>query len=229
LIVFTLYFKVLYMQQDKEASLQTLKDIHGIMERSSRFLSLSGWSGVWAGCTALAGAMVARLWLSDIPCYYAKVYSDSEPFTDMAADYRSILIRFVALAMAVLVVALTGGYYFTQRKARKDGTTIWNSASKRMFAELAIPLSAGGIFAFAFLWHGLELYIAPICLAFYGMALINASKYTLSDIKYLGMAEVVLGCICLFVRGYGLLLWSIGFGILHILYGIVMWKKYDSK
>lgn len=227
--MFTLYFKVLYMQDDKVASLETLKDIHGIMERSSRFLSLSGWSGVWAGCAALAGAAIARWWLSDIPYLYTGIYKDSAPFTEMPADYRVILYKFVLLAMGVLFVALAGGYYFTYRKAKKDGVAMWNSSSKRMFMELAIPLCVGGIFAFAFLWHGLELYIAPICLAFYGLALINGSKYTLSDIRYLGIAEVVLGCLCLFVRGYGLLLWATGFGVLHILYGIVMWRKYDTK
>lgn len=217
------------MQQDKVESLKTLKDIHGIMERSSRFLSLSGWSGVWAGCTALVGAGIARSWMVEIPGAYRSIYNDSEPYQQMDADYQSILVKFVLLALGVLAVTLAGGYYFTHKKAKKDGVSIWNSASKKMFVELAIPLATGGVFAFAFLWNGLELYIAPICLAFYGLALINGSKYTHSDIKYLGIVEVLLGCVCLFIRGYGLLLWALGFGVLHILYGIIMWKKYDSK
>ena len=227
--IYFVFQSALFMQQDKVESLQTLKDIRGIMERSSRFLSLSGWSGVWAGGTALAGAAIARMWLADIPGYYRRVYNDTEPYEQMDADYHSILVKVVALAFVVLTVALVGGYYFTHRKAKKDGVSVWNNSSKRMFAELAIPLATGGIFAFAFLWNGLELYIAPTCLAFYGLALINGSKYTHSDIKYLGTAEVLLGCISLFVRGYGLLLWAIGFGVLHILYGFIMWKKYDSK
>lgn len=217
------------MQQDKVESLKTLKDIHGIMERSSRFLSLSGWSGVWAGCIALVGAAIARSWLVEIRGAYRSIYNDSEPYEQMDAEYQSILLKFVLLALGVLAVALAGGYYFTHKKAKKDGVSIWNNASKKMFVELAIPLSTGGVFAFAFLWNGLELYVAPICLAFYGLALINGSKYTHSDIKYLGIVEVLLGCVCLFIRGYGLFLWALGFGVLHILYGIIMWKKYDSK
>ena len=59
-----------------------------------------------------------------------------------------------------------------------------------------------------------------------GLALINGSKYTLSDIRYLGLCQVVLGCICIFVPAWGLTFWAIGFGGLHILYGIVMWNKY---
>lgn len=217
------------MQDDKVESLQTLKDIHGIMERSSRFLSLSGWSGVWAGGTALVGAVIANIWLQQTSSTYNVLYQNNRPFTEMDGEYKHILLKFVFLAAGVLLVALAGGYYFTKQKAIKDGNPLWNSSSKRMLVELAIPLTTGGVFAFAFLWYGLELYIAPICLTFYGMALINGSKYTLSDIKYLGIAEVVLGCLCLFNRGYGLLLWTVGFGVLHILYGIIMWKKYDSK
>ncbi|MBL7684379.1 MAG: hypothetical protein JNK00_13565 [Flavipsychrobacter sp.] len=217
------------MQDDKVEPLQTLKDIHGIMERSSRFLSLSGWSGVWAGGTALIGAAIAKMWLQQIPSTYRMAYPNNQSFAATEGEYKHILLKLVFLALGVLLVALAGGYYFTKRKAIRDGIPLWNGTSKRMLVELAIPLATGGVFAFAFLWHGLELYIAPICLTFYGMALINGSKYTLSDIKYLGIAEVVLGCICLFIRGYGLVLWTIGFGVLHILYGIIMWKKYDSK
>ena len=87
---------------------------------------------------------------------------------------------------------------------------------------------AGAIFAFKFLFDEQVSYVAPTCLAFYGLALINGSKYTLSDIKYLGLLEVALGCICLFIPGYGLLFWAIGFGALHVLYGIIMWNKYDK-
>ncbi|MBS1774247.1 MAG: hypothetical protein JST82_15420 [Bacteroidetes bacterium] len=215
-------------QEEKNISLQTLKDIHGIMERSSRFLSLSGWSGVWAGCTALAGALAARAMLLQLHDSYRDYYHQTVSIDKTAPEYRQVVMNFVWLALGVLFVALAGGVYFTWKKAKKEGATIWNNASKKMVAELLIPLLAGGVFATAFLIEGLELYIPAICLAFYGLGLINGSKYTRSDIKYLGMLEVALGCVSLFVRGYGLLLWTIGFGILHILYGIIMWRKYDK-
>ncbi|MGN6476559.1 MAG: hypothetical protein ACTHKV_04995 [Flavipsychrobacter sp.] len=204
------------IQGEHEASLKTLQDIRSIMDRSARFISLSGWSGIWAGITGLAGSYMAYLWLQQAP--------------EMDIINRDQLItRFVLLALVVLFVALAGGIYFTWRKTRKDGGQLWNNASKRMVAQMMIPLMAGGIFAFSFLRDGHEVYIAPICLAFYGLALINGSKYTLSDIRYLGLCEVTLGCISLFLPGYGLMLWAIGFGILHILYGIIMWNKYDKN
>jgi len=70
--------------------------------------------------------------------------------------------------------------------------------------------------------------IAPVMLVFYGLALINASKYTLNDIRYLGYAETVIGLIACFFVDYGLLAWTIGFGALHIIYGLMMFYKYEK-
>lgn len=138
------------MQTDeKDISLKTLQDIHGIMERSSRFLSLSGWSGVWAGCTAITGAVIAKYMLSDIPYSYKKYYNEAGALMNAEPEYQSVVIRFVALALIVLIVAILGAVYFTGRKAKRDGATIWNSTSRRMFIEFSIPMLAGGIFAIA--------------------------------------------------------------------------------
>jgi len=204
------------IQDEHEASLKTLQDIRSIMDRSARFISLSGWSGIWAGITGLTGSYIAYTWLQQ-----------AQPAE--TNDHDSLVTRFVLLALAILFVALAGGIYFTWRKARKDGGQLWNNASKRMVAQMMVPLIAGGVFVLSFLHDGHEVYAAPVCLAFYGLALINGSKYTLSDIKYLGLCEVTLGCISLFLPGYGLILWAVGFGVMHILYGIIMWNKYDKN
>ena len=94
---------------------------------------------------------------------------------------------------------------------------------------MAVPLAMGGIFSLFFLANGHEAYIAPACLIFYGIALYNGSKYTYSDIMYLGYMEMALGVANMFFLGYGLTFWAIGFGALHILYGLIMWNKYDKK
>jgi len=70
--------------------------------------------------------------------------------------------------------------------------------------------------------------VAPLTLIFYGLALVNASKYTLSEIRSFGIAEIVLGLIAMAFIGYGLLFWAIGFGLLHIIYGIIMHVRYGS-
>lgn len=217
------------MQEDKNSvSLETLSEIRNIMERSARFLSLSGWSGVWAGCTALAGAYVAYKTLTlDVLSYnymLQPVPASDNPFCFCGSNFYKPLI----LAVVIFLIALAGGYYFTRQKVRRTGGTLWNPASRSMVKALALPLVAGAIFCIGFMKYGHAIYLAPACLIFYGIALFNGSRYTLSEIRYLGLCEIVLGAVCLFVPGYGLYFWAFGFGILHIVYGIAMWNKYDK-
>ena len=103
---------------------------------------------------------------------------------------------------------------------------MWDATSRRLLTSFAIPLIAGGIFCLAMLFHGMFVFIAPATLIFYGLALVNASKYTFTDVQYLGYLEILLGLISLFFLGWGLLFWTIGFGVLHIVYGLVMHRKY---
>ncbi len=213
--------KYFFMHQDQaENSLQTLQDIRNIMERSARFLSLSGWSGVWAGAVALVGAFIAYNWVP-----YAWIIRRNTGC--LLCD--PVMIRFILLAVSILVLALAGGFFFTWRKVKKQGVTLWNRTSRQLLFHLALPLVAGGIFCLSFIYNGDLIYLAPACLIFYGLALINGSKYTLSDIRYLGILEVILGCISLFIPGSAFYFWVLGFGVLHILYGIIMWNKYDKK
>lgn len=211
----------------KQESLAALRDIRSIMERSARFISLSGWSGIWAGCVALAGGALAYNWIYKYSSvyYYTKRHTSAEAYS----QYTDVLFRFIGLAVVVLIIALAGGLYFTWRKSKRAGTKLWNNASRQMVLHMAIPLLAGGLFALVFFFRGDEIYVAPSFLVFYGLALINGSKYTLSDIKYLGLLELALGCANMFMPGYGLIFWMIGFGALHILYGIIMWNKYDKN
>lgn len=215
------------MNSDNYNSINALRDIKDIMERSAKFISLSGWSGIWAGSVALIGSYIAHTWLSELPNAYYNAYREA-PATMSAGDYNNITLRFIILAMVVLATAFAGGVYFTWRKTTRKGQKAWNAASKRMIWHMAVPLMAGGIFSLLFLRNGHEMYIAPACLVFYGLALINGSKFTVSDIKYLGYLELLLGFITMLMPGYGLTFWAIGFGGLHILYGIIVWNKYDK-
>lgn len=203
----------------KEKYIEDLKDIKSIMERSSRFISLSGIAGVLAGVFALAGAYLA----------YQTVYyqQDYLSYRQATMDQQTILML-VGIAVGVLVLSVSGGIFFGQRKARKNNLKFWDKQALRLIVNLCIPLVTGGALCLILLLQGFIGLIAPLTLIFYGLSLINASKYTLSDIRSLGLLEVLIGLIgCQFI-GYGLLLWVLGFGILHIIYGIVMYLKYES-
>jgi len=197
---------------------EDLSHIRSMMERSSRFISLSGLSGVFAGLSALIGGLYVYLLFKANGLDYFdgehKLYS------------VDLVYELVFIAIIILFFALTFGIFFTIRKSRKYNLPIWTTATKKMLVNLAIPLLVGGVFSLALLYHQIYVLIAPATLLFYGLALINAEKYTFSDIKYLGFCELILGCVSLFFLGYGLVFWIIGFGVLHILYGLIVFKKY---
>ncbi|SHG90055.1 hypothetical protein SAMN05443663_104234 [Flavobacterium defluvii] len=197
---------------------EDLAHIRSMMERSSRFISLSGLSGVFAGLSALIGGLYV---------YQLFKVNGIEYFTDEHLLLKGSLVsELFWIGVVILICAFAFGTFFTVRKSRKYNLPIWTSATKNMLFNLAVPLAAGGIFCLALMYHGYYGLIAPSTLIFYGLAVINAEKYTFSDIKYLGFSELLLGCISLFYIGYGLIFWIIGFGILHIVYGLVMFKKY---
>ncbi len=197
-----------------------LKEIKHIMERSTRFISLSGISGVMAGIYGLVAASLAYYWT-----YY--------PY--LPTGYRNLYINDPVIATKLVVTALTAlalsfatAVFFSFRSARKKGLKIWNNSSRRFLFALVIPLAAGGFFIIAMILSGNNGVVSPACLIFYGLALINASHLTFGDIKYLGYIQVLLGLIAAFLPGYGLILWAIGFGLLHIVYGVLIYIKHEK-
>lgn len=215
------------MLETNKKHFEALQEIKSMMERSSRFISLSGLSGVAAGVSAMLGAILAYLYLGIAP------FSSQRPYYipgDGPLRWNLEHFTFFALdALLVLLFALLGGIYFTTRQAKKNGLKTWDATTKRLLTNLFIPLATGGFFCIGLYINEIVGLIAPVMLIFYGLALIHASKYTLSDIRYLGYLEVGLGLVATWNIGYGLEFWTIGFGLLHILYGTFMYFKYESK
>lgn len=211
------------MNKEKE-HLETLTEIRTLMERSSRFISLSGLSGVFAGVFALIGTAAAYIYLNisiGTPGYYENAIRENGALN---ADFFAF---FFTDAIGVLIASLTVAFILTIRNARLKGHSIWDATAKRLIINMMIPLIAGGLFCLILLYHGLVGLVAPAMLLFYGLSLLNASKYTLNDIRYLGICEIALGLLASIYIGYGLLFWAFGFGILHIIYGLVMYNKYE--
>lgn len=205
-----------------------LKDIKQIMERSSRFISLSGLSGISAGICALIGA-----WLSGIVIERNKrsVHNLKRSIADtdsiMYGDFmHSHLFQ---IAIATFVAAAFFAFMFTYRRSKKNNTPIWGITARRLTINVVVPMITGGIFLFALIRDGVYGFVAPGCLIFYGLGVLNASKYTLPETRYLGYGEILIGLINLFFMGQGLYFWAAGFGVLHIVYGVFMWWKYERK
>lgn len=198
---------------NKENYIKDLEEIKDIMNRSSRFISLSGMSGISAGIIALIGAFAAYMIVFDKQYLlgYNKAIITSDSLTNL-----------LFIAGITLIISVGTGIYFTTRETKKRNQKIWDHQTKRLLINLGIPLFTGGILCFILIIKGYLGLVAPLTLIFYGLALVNASKYTIHEIRGLGIIEIVLGLTATFFIGFGLLFWAIGFGVLHIIYGILM-------
>lgn len=200
-------------QRDVYAELSSIRDL---MERSSKFISLSGLSGILAGVYALLGAL------------FGFRIIDSVTYTgDRHIEEPGILLPLVVLGMIVLVLSMLTSYLLSMRKAKSRHENVWNPVSRRLLAASGIPFFTGGLFIVILLLREEYSFIASACLIFYGLALVAGSQYTFNEIKWLGICEILLGLLALYYPGHGVLLWALGFGIMHIIYGTIMHFKYE--
>lgn len=198
---------------NKHDYIQDITEIRSMMERSSKFLSLSGWAGILAGVYALAGAFTV----------YKAFGFNPDSITYISSDLQMVILS----ASIVLVLAIGTAVLFSQRKASQSGEKVWNAVSKQLISHVAVPLIAGGVLTLVLLLKGLIGLLAPLTLIFYGLALYNAGKFTFDAVKFFGLIQVGLGLIgCYFIE-YGLVLWTFGFGVLHIVYGTYIHFRYE--
>ncbi len=204
----------------KESEIQSeLSSIRSIMERSSKFISLSGLSGILAGVYALAGAAIA----------YFLIYDNGDGST-FYINFKALpvtLIELFATALVVLLASLLTGIILTLNKAKRKSQPVWNNTSRLLLFHMATPLITGGLLIIVLLYRGYYGIVSPASLLFYGLSLVAAGNFTFTDVKYLGICEIALGLIAACFPGYGLMFWALGFGALHIVYGTIMHFKYD--
>lgn len=206
--------------------LNDISEIKTMMSRSSRFMSLSGLSGILAGIYALVAATYAHFRITEVSVYTANS-NVGEAIGRFLLSYDAIGDLILA-ALLTLALALLTGAFFTIKKAKKLNEQLWNPVSKRLLFNFAVPLVAGGLFCLVLWQYEFIGLVVPTTLIFYGLALLNASKFTVGDIKYLGLANLLIGLVATQFIGFGIYFWALGFGIFHIIYGIILYNKYDK-
>lgn len=205
--------------------IEDLREIRRMMESSTKFLSLSGLSGVFAGLSALVGSWFA--------------YQEVKHFTKLRVHYMiqgrdsewedQFALTLVLYGVVILIAAISLGAFFTWLKAKKEGKNLWTPLSIRLIISLMVPLAFGGLFLAGMFYQRLYDFIPPTILMIYGFSLLNASKYVHIELKYLALCELALGILAIFMLHWNFTLWIIGFGILHVLYGTIMYFKYDRN
>jgi len=199
--------------------LNDLKDIKEMMSKSSQFISLSGLSGVLAGIYALVGGWYANKLIND---FFLEGYFNYE-------SSKNLEFKLISIALIIIIASILSGLLLSNSKSKKIGVKLWNETSKRLVINFSIPLVTGGILIGILILREYYELIIPATLLFYGMACIHASKYTLGDVKYLGITITLIGLLSAYFYKYSIPLWMFGFGFCHIFYGGMMWFKYDRK
>ncbi len=205
----------------QEEYLNDLSEIRSMMERSSKFMSLSGWSGVVMGIYALAGAFLANMIMDD---KNELVLYNMSGHPHISEGLSSLIL----LAVMLLIIAIATAVFLSYKKSRKINEQLWNPTARRLVINMAIPLCTGGALILILISKGLPGLILPMMLLFYGLTLINAGKYSYAEIKYLGIINIILGLMAAYCIDYGLLFWAAGFGIMHIIYGLYIYLRYEK-
>jgi len=200
--------------------LKDISEIKELMNKSSRFISLSGLSGIFAGVYALIGAYLA----------YNIIYVTQSPSDDYKTLvlYELEMLKLFGIAFIVVILSIATAIFFSWRKSKKHNEKFWDATSKRLIINFLIPLATGGFFIIFLIEKEIYAFVAPLTLIFYGLACVNASKYTLGYIRYLGLTMIVLGLLSVWFLGFGLFFWALGFGVCHIIYGSLIYFKYDK-
>ncbi|MBT8259684.1 MAG: hypothetical protein KJN82_00090 [Bacteroidia bacterium] len=207
---------------DSNKYLNDISEIKYLMNKSSRFLSLSGLSGVLAGIYALIGAYLA----------YNIIYASESPSKEAYKSivlYETDMYKLFGIAIVVLILSILTGILFSYNKAKKSDEKLWDKTSKRLLINFLIPLATGGFFIIFLIEKEIYAFVAPLTLIFYGLAIVNASHYTLGYTRFLGVTMLIIGLLSVLFLGYGLHFWALGFGVCHIIYGTLMHFKYDRK
>lgn len=204
--------------ENHEEQLAAIQEMRDMMDQASRFKSISGLSGILAGI------------LSIVCVYFAYLITGISPFESEAVEqmwHSSHQILLMSLISSLFAVCVGIGLFMAMRNARESGRRAWDNAAKRLTYSLAIPVLTGGIFAILLMQVGLVSLTAPISLLFYGLGLVSASKYTLDAVRSVGLFFIFLGLLATAFLAYGLLIWALGFGLVHILYGFILYIRYE--
>jgi hypothetical protein len=197
---------------------ETLAEIKSMMENSTRFLSLSGFSGVLIGSYAL---IAVALFVSQNNLDFTHFDTHTRKWNE-PGFMQSAMMYGVLLFTASLVTSLL----FSVRKAKKKNLPMVSGISKKLAFNFFTPIAVGVLVCLNFITSEAWL-VLPLSLIFYGFALLFASHYTFTTLKYFGLCQLLLGIIALYFLPYQVLLWTIGFGILHIAYGLYMYFKFE--
>ena len=113
---------------------EDLREIRQMMERSSRFLSLSGSSGIGIGFLAMVfvGWQVSKGNMS---------FLDQQNFDVTTPAWEEFILGSLTLFGVCLVLSMG----FTLRRTKKKGLKVWTSSTRNILGAIGLPMMVGAL------------------------------------------------------------------------------------
>lgn len=188
----------------QEHAYESLRVIRDVMERAGSFTSIPGWGGLVIGLTAIAAALLAQ---------------------GRVTEPREWLKRWLAEAVLAAVIATAT----MTLKARRAETPFMSGAARRFFISYLAPMSAGAVLTYALAHRGAFDVLPALWLLLYGTAFVSSGAFSIRLIPVMGLCFMVLGIVAALVRlPVGNLILGAGFGLLHIIFGFLIARRYGG-
>ena len=185
------------------------------MQQNSSYFSLSGLSGILVGIYGLLTVYMVHMLTST----YGDGFDGSSQLPIALLE-----IGILVLAVVMILVALITLRIRAKRSAKKHNEKLWSPFSKKLRFHTLILLLLFIVILAVVANKGYYSIITPLMLLLYGIFLLNLSRLV-GRLRYLAFAELILATIAYFIYDKELLFLGLGFGIFHIIYGIVTLKK----
>lgn len=199
--------------QEAEENLRVIREL---MERSTRYSTFSGLSGICAGLFSILGCLVQRFWVLSLPA--------SERLVAFTINWT-------------LVIALTIGadFFLTKRKAPLVGKTILSRLGRQMVVASAPGLLTGALLTLFLLQQGHMDQVYPVWMLSYGSAVCAVGLFSQKEVGRLGRAFLTAGALTLalglltalqpYIASLGLFITALTFGGFHIAYGLIVSRR----
>lgn len=180
-----------------------LSFIRRTMEHATAFTAVPGWGGVAMGATALVAAALA--------------------------DRSATPSEWLAPWLVASVVALLIGGWAMAMKARRAGTTVFSYSGRRFVLSFLPPLAVGALLTAALAQAGQHQALPGTWLLLYGTGVVTGGAFSIRVVPIMGICFALLGVVALFGQpSWGNALMATGFGGLHIVFGLLIARRYGG-
>src|SRR5437868_8349161 len=183
-----------------ERAMDNLRFIRETMENASSFTAVSGWGQCAIGLTALGAAYIAA--------------RQSAPGHFVTGGWIKVW-----LVAAFVSLALSAGTMWL--KARAAELPLWSRPGRKLVLNFAPPALVGALLTLALARNGPTTLIPPTWLLLYGAGVITGGAFSVRIVPVMGLCFMLLGVVALFSPAVWVnVLMAVGFGGLHIIFGI---------